>query len=230
MSRKNVSAIVSGAGFLSAVWTELDRAVRERGGSDEDMYRLNTPDGKSIIAKLADVIVASNDKRVDMVKSAYDHYTVTVDHTRTLADMIKAGMYDYVNRDIVEQNFPIQRPDVIGAVAGGGPFRTQGVQITNTELVFVHLNKAATTAEVLAYMDKLGLRPARIEELLALGEKYPNIQRDYPFVALGSVWVDSSRYRGVPYLYRYGSKRDLNLNWDETGNTWNDICRFVAVS
>lgn len=46
--------------MMSAVWLALLSAVRERGGSAYDFYRLNTPAGKSTIDKLADVIVADN--------------------------------------------------------------------------------------------------------------------------------------------------------------------------
>lgn len=44
---------------------------------------------------------------------------------------------------------------------------------------------------------------------------------------IGSVWWSSDGDRDVPYLYRNGSKRNLNLNWVE--NDWNERCRFAAV-
>lgn len=34
-------------------------------------------------------------------------YPISVNYTRTLADMIKAGKYDWVNNKITEKNFPI---------------------------------------------------------------------------------------------------------------------------
>jgi len=56
---KKISAIVSGAGLLAAVWTDLVKAVREKGGSDEDLHRLSTPDGKATIEQIALVIMAN---------------------------------------------------------------------------------------------------------------------------------------------------------------------------
>jgi hypothetical protein len=60
-SKEEKSAIVSAAGMMSAIWLTLQSAVRDRGGSDEDIYRLNTPDGRATIAKLADIIAAKSD-------------------------------------------------------------------------------------------------------------------------------------------------------------------------
>jgi hypothetical protein len=231
-SNEEKSAITAASGMMSAVWLDLLSAVRERGGSGEDLYRLNTPEGKSIIGKLADVIVANNGKQAVPISHNYVTYPVPVNLTRTLAEMVSAGKYDYANPNIVEKNFPIQRPSASEvAVEGGDPYRTPGIQNSDsTKLVLVHLNKVATTTEVLEHMDKLGLRPARIEELLALGEKYPDLQRQFPIVALGSVWVLSGGRRFVAYLARGGSRRGLVLGWVGPGCTWGELCRFVAVS
>ncbi len=57
MAKKDVSAIVSGAGLLTAIWTELVNAVRERGGTDEDIHRLSTPAGRETVDKMADCVV-----------------------------------------------------------------------------------------------------------------------------------------------------------------------------
>lgn len=227
-SSEEKCAIVAASDMMSAVWQDLLAAVRERGGSGEDLYRLNTPEGKSTIIKLADVIVTNNGKRVESIN--YDTYSVPVDLTRTLAEMVAAGKYNYANPNIVEKNFPIQRPSVSEDAVEGGPYRTPGVQNTNTKIVLVHLNKVATTSEVLEYLDKLGLRPARIEELLALGEKFPDVQRQFPVVALGSVWVCSGESRRVAYLGGSGSGRSMSLDWDDPGRAWREIYRFPAVS
>ena len=43
----------------------------------------------------------------------------------------------------------------------------------------------------------------------------------------GSSLVNRNGNRNVPYLNRNGTKRNLNLNWND--NQWNEICRFLAV-
>ena len=51
--------MVSGAGLIAAIFTDLVQAVRARGGSDEDIHRLVTPDGKHLMEKIADLIVTT---------------------------------------------------------------------------------------------------------------------------------------------------------------------------
>lgn len=86
MGKKNVSGIVSGAGLVAAVWTLIDKKVRERGGSDEDIHRLGTPDGEVMIGHLADELVASG--KPDTSAAPPSTYTVTVDYGLTLEQMI----------------------------------------------------------------------------------------------------------------------------------------------
>lgn len=230
MSKKNVSAIVSGAGWIGGFANLLVQEMRRQGWSDESIHALVTeskPEEQSI------------QKIVSLLKSpkaiqAGDTFSVTIDYKKSLADMIAVGKYDYVNPNIVEKNFPIQqRPSVSEAdmQSSGNPYRTLGVQNDNSaNIVLVHLNKAVKTSEVLAYMDKQGLRPAYIEELLAFGEKYPEIQRQFPVVALGSVWVSSGQGRSVACLGSGGSERDLGLYWGGPDGAWGGVYRFAAVS
>ena len=137
-------------------------------------------------------------------------YVVSVDYGMSLAGMIVAGQYDWKNSDINAKNFP---------VAGEG--------VVETKLELIHLNKVASTDEVEAYLEKNGLRPATLAELLAFGAMFPEIQREFPVIALGSSWVDPDGNRDVPCLNWNGSERYLNLYWD--GSDWYEICRFLAV-
>ncbi len=137
-------------------------------------------------------------------------YLVTVDYGLKLSEMVEAGQYDWKNDDITEKSFPVK-----------------GKGIVETNLELVHLNKVANTDEVEAYLDANGLRAATIEEFLAFGAKYPDVQRGFPVIALGSSLVDRDGYRLVPYFYRSGAGRDLRLRWD--GYRWGEGCRFLAV-
>jgi hypothetical protein len=220
--KKDKSDILSGMGS----GFQIIKALRDAGASDDQLRAIIT-NGSELPRQIASLLKGVSKSQ------ASDTFTITVDYTKSLADMITVGKYDYTNPNIVEKNFPIQRPSNSKAdiQSSGNPYRTPGVQNDNsTEIVLVHLNKVASTTEVLAHMDKLGLRPARIEELLAFGEKYPHKQREFPIVALGSVWVVSDQDRFVAYLDGHGSERNLPLYWDNPVYTWSEVCRFVAVS
>ena len=73
----------------------------------------------------------------------------------------------------------------------------------------------------------MGLRPANLPELLAFGAKYPKKQREFPIVALGSVWRYWCGSRSVACLWSVGSLRFLFLYWLEFGG--DAIYRFAAV-
>jgi hypothetical protein len=76
-------------------------------------------------------------------------------------------------------------------------------------------------------MEKAGYRPARIEELLALGASQPELQKEFPIVALASVWRGPGGDRRVPYLRWDVAGRRLDLSWFEYG--WTGDYRFAAV-
>jgi hypothetical protein len=138
-------------------------------------------------------------------------YQITVDYSRTLEAMIAAEKYDYVNSSINSTNFPID----------------QSKSGTETlEAVIVHLDQYVEDTEtVLKLMDKKGLRPATLPELLALGEKYQELQRKYLIYALGSRWLDVDGDWNVPYLGGWRGERRLSLDW---GDGWGGDFRVLA--
>lgn len=137
-------------------------------------------------------------------------YTVSVDYGKTVEEMVSAGRYDWKNDNITTKNFPVN-----------------GTGVVTVALELVHLNKAASSEAVLAHLEANGMRPATVEELLAFGVTYPEIQREFPVICLGSSWVGPLGFRCVPCLGRDGSGRYLCLDWFGIG--WGDCCRFLAV-
>lgn len=139
---------------------------------------------------------------------------LAVDCGRTLEEMIAAGKYDWKNDDITSKNFPIT-----------------GTGKDEWEFELVHPNRDISTTDAQKETAK-GSDPAnpwmdaKIEHLLAYGEAFPETQRKFPIVALGSVAeVDGDRY--VPYLREDASERDLSLRW--IGRAWNSRFRFLRV-
>ena len=206
-SKKDTSAIVSALGVLMSIITALVSAVRKQGGTDADIYRLATPEGESLIEKIAALIVQAG-KPIE--KLAENCYKVLVDYGQTLQQMIANGKYDYANSDITSGNFP---------------FTGNGKQEVVVELV--HFGRDMASNAILKEFEARGLRAATLPELLAFGATYPDKQREFPIVAFGSVWRSRFGRRNVPYLIGSGSQRELNLGW--LGNRWSDYCRFAAV-
>lgn len=138
-------------------------------------------------------------------------YDVVVDYNCQLAQMIQAGNYDSVYSDIIAEHFPI---------SGKGRHEISVVlsRFLNREMAF---------DKVIAEMNQQGCRPAKIEELLALGEAIPYLQKNYPIVALGSFWRAPNGNRYVPLLLGCVGKRGLHLSW--LGTAWSANCRFLGV-
>ena len=202
---KSISSIISGAGWLASFADNLIKTARERGVPDEDIHRLaaDTKEGKVLISKIVDIFAEVGQK-------AKDVFRVLVDYCRSLEDMIAIGKYDHVNSDINAKHFPIAK---------------HGREDVAIEPV--HFNRGISSDNALRELDKMGFRPATLPELLAFGEKYPDVQRRFPIVALGSVWRSLDGGRCVPYLWGVSHGRGLDLGWFEGG--WDAGYRFAAV-
>ena len=142
-----------------------------------------------------------------MTSATTETCTVTIDYQQPFGQKIAAGAYDHVNSHITEASFPVQRGDV--AVR---------------ELILVHLGAVASTGDVLHALDDLGVRSARIEELLAYGATYPQAQRQFPIVTLGAIEMS---YRRRPFLWGSSRVRHLDLRFDE--KIWSGNIRFLCV-
>lgn len=136
-------------------------------------------------------------------------FTVMVNYDLPLKEMIKAGEYDWVNSDITQKYFPVK---------GNGQ--------AERELILVHFGRSMSSDKVLNELTRQGLKPAKIEDLLALGSLRKELQRKFPIIAFGSVWTIPDGYRFVTYLSGRDSERRLDLYWYDL--VWGDICRFLA--
>ena len=136
-----------------------------------------------------------------------------VDYTRTVAEMVAAGKYDWSNDDITSDHYPIPK-DKAG--------KSEGI---NTKVF--HFNRLISSKDAIKEMEKEGYRPATAHEIMAFGEKNPEMQRQFPIVALGSTWQNDILDRYVLVLRGYGSRRKLYLShWD---GGWYGRYRFLGV-
>lgn len=138
---------------------------------------------------------------------------LSVDYGQSLEQMIVAGNYDWTNSDITVKRF--------------GP-KGEGIQQFEAKVFHFDRNISSKIAveEIKAADTANPWEPGKIEHLLAFGVKYPEEQRKYPIIGLGSV-AEVRGGRDVPYLYRVDRERDLGLCW--WGNDWGGRCRFLAV-
>jgi len=145
--------------------------------------------------------------KFDGVASAFP---VVVNYDQSVEVAVKAGKYGWSNSDITTKHFPSQRKGT-----------------AEIEIILVHFNRAIESDEAVRELDKQGLRPAELPELLAFGAKYPDVQREFPVIALGSVWQDPAGNRHCASLRGDSGKRYLHLFWFDF--RWIGRCRFAAL-
>jgi hypothetical protein len=202
MSTSKGSQLARGASMAADVWQKLDARVKARGGTDEDMYRLANKEGEGILDMVAD-------RLVKMGAVQRNRYPAKASH-KSLQEAIAAGKYDYASDYITAEHFKLEGEIVVAA-----------------ELVIYPPDRDIESDDVVKELDQMGLRPATLQELCAFGEKYPDIQREFPIVALGSVYVDAYGGRFVPFLDCWSAGRRLSLG--DWGGEWIPFYRFLAA-
>jgi len=146
----------------------------------------------------------------DTISTITHTFTVLVDETKTVEELVKEGDYDWSNGNVTSKNFP----------------QPLNQKQEDREVVLFHFGKQMTSEQVVAEMDKVGYRPGTVHEILGLGIARPDLQREFPIIALGSTCVLDGN-RPVAYLYRYADKRYLRLYWFD--RDWYGYCRFAGV-
>ncbi len=192
------SQFLSSSGIAFQIFKTIADEVLAAGGNDDDLRRVLSD--KELATKIARVIM-----------DGPQCLKVMVDYGQTLRKMVLAGEYDRVNDDITSKHFPVR---------GSGR--------KEVEITLFHFNRLISSGDAIAQMAKAGYRPALAEELLALGVAYKKLQKQFPIVALGSVWRNPDGGRDMPCLDWWdGLGRYLGLGWFEYD--WNGRCRFAAV-
>ena len=151
---------------------------------------------------------------IEMVAKAANFITATykqvVNYDLSVKELLKAGKYDWINEDITDKNFPSSE---------------NGEK--EVEFGMFHFKRGMSSEDAIAEMKKAGYRrPATMKELLSFGKNNPDLQREFPIVALGSV-AKLNGHRRVSCLVGDGSGRDAYLDYFDGG--WHDIYRFLAV-
>ncbi len=143
-----------------------------------------------------------------------------IDYGQSLEEMIAAGHYGRVNRNITAKHFPIK------------PKRSLFIRrrVVRFEAQCIHPNRCISSENVLnviGYVDTCNpWMPANIEQILSYGAVFPEEQCKHPIVGLGSV-AEVIGGRGVPSLGRVNFSRELLLSgWD---GMWTPEYRFLAV-
>lgn len=209
-SKNSPNVIISAAGWIMQFATLLIKGLLARGWDNERVHALVTDKGKADMERVIDALV--NALAVPLTP-ALDLVTgicsFIVDFGKSFEEMVAAGRYDWSDPNFTPERFPI-----VGS----------GTVATDAKLF--HFGRDMKSDAVERELAAAGYRSATLAELLAFGAAFPEVQRQFPVIALGSVsWVGG--VRRVPALGWRGAERRLDLPWNV--HDWLGLCRFLAV-
>ncbi len=202
---KNVSAIVSGAGWIAGFTDRLIEALQARGCSNEEIHTLVTSKAKLAIDSIADVVAAV----IQQAKNIFR--LIKIGDGRTTEELVKAGNYNYANPNVNSTNFPV-RPTKRGA----------------REFVLLEFDHDPESEEVLAEAAKQNLDRPVYEDALYFGVEHPEVQRRQPVVFLHEPWRNPDGHLRVLSLWGDAGRRELDLLF-YFARRWDRSCRFAFV-
>lgn len=138
--------------------------------------------------------------------------SLLVDYDKPIEQAIFEGNYDWKDGRISKKQFPVSLRKETGKV--------------NILIKLFDFPIIKTIDEIVFAMNCEGFQPGITEELLALGTFSPDLQREFPIAALGSVWRSPIGSRFVPVLDTYYGARKLNVH---LVNEWTIKYRFLGV-
>ncbi|MFH1047834.1 MAG: hypothetical protein V1738_06035 [Patescibacteria group bacterium] len=222
-NKKKNRDFVSTFGTAADVLQKLAQAVYARGGDDESM-RLIVSD-EVLRGQLADLIAGCLCQEPDV-------YTVTVDWGRTLTEMAASGWRSWVHGEYVGLNTVTTKTIATLVRQDCGPYRIPGEDLDggSLELKLAYCGKERTDAQVAAGLNRLGLRPATMRELLAFWEKYSDVLKQFTVIALGSYCLDSDGFQFFPCVHQSDDNfLTVEPVWIGREGVWPNRYRFLAA-
>jgi hypothetical protein len=181
--------------------------------ADEDLatlFRREQELNRRILEGTLDINSVLSDLQKLIEGKSFKSNILQISSSVSLSDRITLGKYDWVNSDITEKNFPDKED---------GDYEV--------EYRIFHFNRSISSESIMAEMEKEGFKPANILELLKLGEIQPNLQKEFPIVALDSNWIDQDDVHNVLIIRSDCGRRILILNW--LNYEWDERYRFLGV-
>lgn len=204
MAKKDVSEIVRGAGFLTAIASALQKAVREAGGNDGDIHFLTTPDAEALWEKFGKEIVLRHGRRYPAEGEIFELTLDADDPSCHPLVMVRGDGYDPTNWKYTGE-------------------RLTGVCTGKFKLVSV--GYCRNLDEVRQKLTPHGI-PAEGQWREAFKKAYPTPDGKGPVGFADPSWVLPDSDRRFPYV---GSSGWSSFDW--AGSDFDDVWRWlVAVS
>ena len=143
-------------------------------------------------------------------------FNFTVDYTRSVEAMVKAGKYDWLDPNAIDR-YPIPEAKV-------------GLS-ENIRTELLHFNRLIYYEEAIVEVAKTDYRGATAHEIMAFAENNFEMKEEFPIFSLESVWQVEA-YRAILALNLSPSRALYNYDLNRTflaGGDFPAICRFLVV-
>jgi hypothetical protein len=135
-----------------------------------------------------------------------------MDYNLSLKEMIAAGFYQEIDRDIDSKRFPME---------------LMGEKETEVELVQIPAGYSGGSTQLAYEILMADAIPAGLEHLLAFGAQYPYEQCKYPIAALDSAKSGPDGIEFVPYIGFNLGRRSLKIA--RVAGEWDAAWRFLVI-
>jgi hypothetical protein len=140
-------------------------------------------------------------------------YHFAIDYSKTFAEMIEEGEFDWVDGNVTEETFPIV-----------------GIGIVEYEAKMLEPKRTIHSEEVMDFIQKVGAdiwQAARLEHLLAFSATYPYKKDEHPIFGGHPILALGSLSDGLVAYLGDGFRKDLDArSW---GHEWHSGCLFMMV-
>lgn len=140
-------------------------------------------------------------------------YELDIDGTRSIKQMLRACHFGWVNDHVCQRNFPMHSRE----------------KRTETVWLVPNLQGRLQIPVMTGILERLNLRPAYIEHLLAFAQAYPMFQFRHNVLAFGTRWAANRRFHWIPCLDWVAFERRLILTWYEAALARGEYGLFIAI-
>ena len=148
-----------------------------------------------------------------MKETSNRKFTLNVDYRLTFKQMFDACNFKSSEAILRERNFPFSA--------------VLNPRLETITVKLFYFNRGFHAEDAILVMKKNGYRPATIAELFAFSCAYPDLQRRFPIIALGSVMKDKNGDFCSPFIVGPKCNSQIGVFWNGSGCY--RFCRFLAV-
>ncbi|MFA7049735.1 MAG: hypothetical protein WC164_01325 [Patescibacteria group bacterium] len=162
------------------------------------------------LKKIIEIIDFS--QKTGPIFDSFAQFSLPINKEKSLSDLLRDGKYNLIGNRIDSMNLEKTKKKI--------------VELKIFDLRQLKPRDSSSETICLTMKDQ-GFKASNFLELLHLGAIYPDLQRRFPIVALGSICIAAQGRIGVPYLTIRDYQRMISLNF--FNYSWKPQYKFLGT-